>query len=668
MRELSAIRGFGPARLKQLEEKGIRTSLDLLDNLPVAYRDTTRPVSPGQAKPDPGLCIEGFVTGKPALNRTHGRQWVSAVVADECGRVRCMWFNQPWVREKLQQDSLVVLYGNCVQKKNGLFLINPVIVQKGVIEPVYRAIPGVGQKVLRDAVKLLLEEYDEPDVLSARLREAHGLMDRREALFQAHFPSDETMLAAAKHRLAFEELILFQAALSGAAERDRHAEPICITDEEERRFLEALPYQPTNAQMRVFSEIRADMAKDRSMARLVQGDVGSGKTIIALYALYACARSGGQGALMVPTEVLAAQQWQSAMDLLGRKFGITCGLLTGNMTAQQRKIALESIRTGEWQVIIGTHALISEGVEYRSLRLVVTDEQHRFGVRQRTRLQLMGGEPHVLVMSATPIPRTLSLILYGDLDLSVVDELPPGRIPVRTRIIPEQKREAMYGFIRKEAEQGHQTYVVCPLVGDEEDAQGMMDVPSASAMQRELEEKLKPLSVGLIHGRMKKQQKEDTLTAFREGSIDVLVTTTVIEVGVNVPNATIMVIEGAERFGLAQLHQLRGRVGRGAAESWCFLMAEPNARLQAMMETSDGFEIARRDLEIRGAGEVFGTKQHGAPQMPALMLTTETKLLDEARRAYLEIAGSKALAEEYQRLRRAALAKHRQETQITGFN
>ena len=390
------------------------------------------------------------------------------------------------------------------------------------------------------------------------------------------------------------------------------------------------------------------------MARLVQGDVGSGKTLIALYALYLCARSGGQGVLMAPTEILAQQHYESARMLFAR-WGIRCVLLTGSMTAAARRTALEALETGEGQIAIGTHALISEGVRYADLRLVVTDEQHRFGVRQRTRLQEKGGSPHVLVMSATPIPRTLSLILYGDLDLSTVDEMPPGRKPVRTRIVPEEKREAMYAFIRQEAERGKQAYVVCPTVGDDE-ADGAEEdaVRSAVQMARMLAKALFPLRVGLVHGQMKKQQKEETVAAFRDGRLDVLAATTVIEVGVNVPNATIMVIEGADHFGLAQLHQLRGRVGRGSDESWCFLMAEPNERLRVLQETSDGFVIAQKDLEMRGAGELFGTRQHGAPQMPALMLTTDPRLLDEARTAYLEIAGAPELETEKMALMHAA--------------
>ncbi len=667
MRELSSIKGFGPARLRALEERGIRTAGDLLERLPAGYRDTTRPLSPVQMLPGTRACFEGFVVGTPALHRVHGRQWVSATVGDECGSVRCMWFNQPWMKDRLRADEHVVLYGTCAQKKNGRFVINPTMEEAGKIIPVYSPVPGVGQKTLRDAVALLLSEYDEADPLSPRLRERYGLMNRQPALQEAHFPGSLAQLEKAKHRLAFEELLLFQTAVAGGAGQRCAAVPARVDEADEALFWGSLPYAPTGAQRRVAAEIRGDMEQDRAMARLVQGDVGSGKTLIAFYALWLCVKGGGQGALMAPTEILAQQHWESARAMLG-KLGVSCGLLTGSMTAAERRRALEAVACGEWQVVIGTHALISEDVRYSDLRLVVTDEQHRFGVRQRTRLQEKGGGVHVLVMSATPIPRTLSLILYGDLDLSVVDEMPPGRKTVSTRIVPEEKREGMYAFIQRQAEQGRQTYVVCPTVGEEEDEEDALPIPSATARQKELQRRLPSLRVGLVHGRMGKREKEDTVLAFRQGQLDVLVATTVIEVGVNVPNATTMVIESADRFGLAQLHQLRGRVGRGAEESWCFLMAEPNERLKILQETSDGFRIAQKDLELRGAGEVFGTRQHGVPEMPALMLTNDTALLEETHRAFLEVSGDAALREEYEALQRAARRRHGSRTADAGIN
>ena len=665
MRRLSEIKGFGPKRLEALAKKGIETSRDLVETLPVGYRDTTQPLSPVQMTEGTQGCFTGFVTGKPALHRARGMQWVSAVIADECGRLRCMWFNQPWMKDRLFDTQQVTLFGQAVRKKSGLFVINPTLEEPGKITPVYAPVPGVGQKPLRDAVALLLNEYDEPDELPESLVSRLGLMDRREALRQAHFPQSAEALARAKERLAFEELLLFQAAVIGEAGERRETMPLQVREEWIGEFYSSLPFPPTGAQRRAIQDVAQDLRGDRAMARMIQGDVGCGKTLIALCALYLCVRAGGQGALMAPTEILAAQHLQSAVETLA-PLGVTCGLVTGRMTAAERRRAREAIASGEWQVVIGTHALLSEGVEFENLRLVVTDEQHRFGVRQRTRLEGKGLSPHVMVMSATPIPRSLSLVLYGDLDISAVDELPPGRRAVTTRIVPEEKRQDMYAFIRAEAEKGHQAYVVCPLVGEGmEEAEPLR---SATAEQRELAEALAPLSVGLIHGRMNKQLKEETLGRFYAGEIDVLVATTVIEVGVNVPRATIMVIEGAERFGLAQLHQLRGRVGRGAQESWCFLMAEPNDRLRTLTKTNDGFAVAQKDLELRGAGEFFGTRQHGQPMMPALMLTGDGRLLACAREVFLSVLQDPGREEERRALLAAARRRHASGGQGFGRN
>ncbi len=634
MRTLREIKGFGPKRLEALSRKGIDTAQDLIERLPVGYRDTTHPLSPAQMTAGTTACFEGFVVGKPALHRARGMQWVSATVGDELGRVRCMWFNQPWMKDNLHDTQHVVLYGQAVRKKTGVFVLNPSMEEPGSISPTYAAVPGVGQKPLRDAVRLLLDEYDEEDPLPVSFVARYGLMDRRQALEAVHFPQNFDTLAKAKERLAFEELLLFQAGVAASAGTRRDAQPLGVDPAWIEDFFGALPFLPTGSQRRVMDEIVPDLNGSTAMARMVQGDVGCGKTLIAFCALYLCVRAGGQGALMAPTEILASQHFKSAVETLA-PLGISCGLVTGKMTAAERRRAREAIASGEWQVVIGTHALISEDVGFADLRLVITDEQHRFGVRQRTKLEGKGLSPHVLVMSATPIPRTLSLVLYGDLDISIVDELPPGRTPVRTRIVPEEKREGLYSFIRAEAAKGYQTYVVCPLVG-EDDVEDT-DLRSAAQVQKELAQALAPLSVGLVHGKMKKLDKEEALERFYAGEMDVLVATTVIEVGVNVPRATVMVIEGAERFGLAQLHQLRGRVGRGVQESWCFLMAEPNERLKTLVSTNDGFVVAKKDLEIRGAGEFFGTRQSGQAQMPALMLASDSRLLARTRDAFLEI-------------------------------
>ncbi len=592
--------------------------------------------------------------GRPVLHRAHGMQWVSATVADECGQVRCMWFNQPWMKDKLLDTQRVTLYGCADRKKTGVFVINPTMEQHGIIQPIYAPVPGVGQKLLRDAIRLLLEEYDAEDPLPQRLLERYRLMGRREALIQAHFPNDTAQLARAKNRLSFEELLLYQTAVLDEAGERRHTMPLPVENAWIDTFCGSLPFPLTDAQRRAIGDIVNDLRDVRAMARMVQGDVGCGKTVIAFCAMYLCARAGGQSALMAPTEILAVQHWNSAQEIL-RPLGVTCGLITGHMTAAEKRRAREAVACGEWQAVVGTHALISEGVEFANLTLAITDEQHRFGVRQRTRLEGMGDSPNVMVMSATPIPRTLSLVLYGDLDISAVDELPPGRKPVHTRIVPEEKRDGMYGFIRDKAAQGQQTYVVCPLIGRED---GNSESKSACEVYSELKRSLAPLRVGLVHGRLSGQEKEEVLSRFYAGQLYVLVTKTVIEVGVNVPNATVMVIEGAERFGLAQLHQLRGRVGRGAQESWCFLMAEPNERLRTLVSTNDGFAIAQKDLELRGAGEFFGEKQHGEPRMPAVMLAGDSRLLAQTREALLMLKQDDMWAEEWQRVRKAAKEKY----------
>lgn len=634
MRELHDLQGWGKKRLALLESRDIVRSSQLLYTLPSGYQDTSQ-LTPIDQMTEEGrsYAFEGTVITGPSLHRVRGMQWVSATIFDESAKIRVMWFNQPWMKAQLAGEQHVVLYGLLTRKKSGLIVVNPSIVKERAILPVYRSIAGIPGKLMKDTIRLLLDEYDEEEDMPLELMEQYGLCSKKFALRQIHFPEDTDSLQRAKYRLAFEELLYYQASLTGLISQRPNGIQIGCEERDEEDFFDSLRFAPTGAQRRVMKQIACDLRSPVAMARMVQGDVGCGKTLIAFGALVLCVNAGFQGALMAPTEILAGQHLQSAMEML-RPLGITCGLLTGKLTAAQKRLAKEAIESGEWQVVIGTHALISEGVNFKCLGLVITDEQHRFGVRQRTNLALKGEQPNVLVMSATPIPRSLALVLYGDLDISVVDEMPPGRKTVTTRIVPEEKREGMYAFIRAEASCGRQTYIVCPLVGDS-DAEGMEEMKSAQTLFEELKSShLKQLRIGLVHGRMKAQDKDDTLGEFRQGALDVLVSTTVIEVGVNVPNATIMVIEDAHRFGLAQLHQLRGRVGRGAQESWCFLLSKPNERLKTLCQTNDGFVIAQKDLELRGSGEFFGTRQSGDPQMPALMLAGESKILERTQEAW----------------------------------
>ena len=606
---LTDIKGIGPARVKAFEAAGIRTVRELVMFLPREYRDLSHPVALSDLKSGDTAAVRVRVAGEVSQRRARRLVITKLYVTDGTQILPVIWYNQPWLKKQMVPDRELLLYGRAEMKSGYVTLISPVIEQGEGLIPVYRNIPGIPAKALRQSIEAALGmcEGQWPDELPEALRRRYDLCERNFAMRNAHFPQNREALEAARRRIAFEELLLYQVALSLFRRTGQAGVQIDFPDDAVERFWSALPFSPTLAQRRVLSEVASDLRSPRAMARMVQGDVGSGKTAIAFAAIALAHAGGWQSALMAPTEVLARQHYEAAKRLL-EPMGMKCGLLVGSLTPKQHRLAHEAIASGEWDVAIGTHALITEGVGYRRLGLVVTDEQHRFGVRQRTMLSDKGDAPNVLVMSATPIPRTLSLILYGDLDISIVDELPPGRTPVQTRIVPEARREGLYGFLREEVRKGRQVYFVCPLVEESE----AIEASPAEMVYEELRTKhLSDLRVELVHGRMKPADKDAALERFRAGEADVLVSTTVIEVGVNVPNATVMVIENAERFGLAQLHQLRGRVGRGCHESWCFLMAEPNERLRFMCATSDGFKVAQKDMELRGPGELFGTRQSG---------------------------------------------------------
>ena len=606
---LTTIRGIGPAKTKAFEAAGIHTVRELVMFLPKEYRDLDDITALCDLRPGDTAAVKVRVAGEASVRFARKLTIIKVYVTDGSETLPVVWFNQPWLKAQMTQGRELLLYGRAELRNGVVTLVSPTVESGGGLVPVYRNIQGIPAKALRQSVEAALKicEGQWPDELPERVRRRHGLCERNFAMRCAHFPDSREALLAARRRIAFEELLLYQVALQLFRHGDRPGIQIEFPEEAVERFWSALPFAPTNAQRRVLDEVAADLRSERAMARMIQGDVGSGKTALAFAAIALAHAGGWQSALMAPTEVLARQHYESAKQLL-EPLGLRCGLLVGSLTVKQHRLAHEAVATGQWDVAIGTHALITEGVEYKNLGLVVTDEQHRFGVRQRSMLSEKGDAPNVLVMSATPIPRTLSLILYGDLDISIVDELPPGRTPVRTRIVPEAKREGLYGFLREEVRKGRQVYFVCPLV---EESEAIEAVPAEVVYEDLRTKKLPDLRIELVHGRMKPADKDAALERFRKGEADVLVSTTVIEVGVNVPNATVMVIENAERFGLAQLHQLRGRVGRGAHESWCFLMAEPNARLKFMCSTSDGFKVAQKDMELRGPGELFGTRQSG---------------------------------------------------------
>ncbi len=622
---LSQIRGIGPARLKAFEAAGIRTVRELVMFLPREYRDLTQTVPLSELKAGDVAALRVRVAGEVMERRARRLLITKLYVTDGTETLPVLWYNQPWLKKQMAPGRELLLYGKAEHKQGYVTLVSPTVEAAQGLIPVYHNIPGIPPKALRQSVEAALKlcEGQWPDELPEALRRRYGLCERNFAMRNAHFPDSREALEAARRRVAFEELLLYQVALRLFRSAGRQGVQIDFDDAELEAFWDALPFAPTNAQRRVLGEVAADLRSEKAMARMVQGDVGSGKTAIAFAAIALAHAGGWQSALMAPTEVLARQHFDAAQKLLA-PMDIRAGLLVGSLTQKQHRLAHEAIAAGEWDCVIGTHALITEGVEYRKLGLVVTDEQHRFGVRQRTLLSEKGDAPNVLVMSATPIPRTLSLILYGDLDISIVDELPPGRTPVSTRIVPESKRPGLYDFLRREVAKGRQAYFVCPLV---EESEAVEAVPAEAVYEDLRTSKLPELRIELVHGRMKSADKDAALERFRAGEADILVSTTVIEVGVNVPNATVMVIENAERFGLAQLHQLRGRVGRGTEESWCFLMAEPNPRLRFLCSTTDGFKIAQKDMELRGPGELFGTRQSGTLTAGIGALAGDTEML-----------------------------------------
>lgn len=634
--ELSSIKGIGPTRLDALRAVGISSLRDLLYTLPVRYEDhhTLTKIADiyAQYSSTRPYMINGTFAQKLSLSRFHGLTKIFGTFSDTTGSIRVCWYNQPWLVQQIQPGQSIRLYGKVSEKKGILTLQNPSVIQDdGGLEPVYRSVGGITPKTFRKLISEAIPYMNEccPETIPDRIRQSHHLCDLSTALQQVHFPESEESIQIARRRIAFEKALLFQTSIRMLGKKKEAARPIHISSSTTGDFWSLLPYSPTIAQKRVLDEIMHDISRETAMSRIVQGDVGCGKTVIAFGAIYAACHDGFQAAMMAPTEILASQHYQNAIAILAPA-GIRCRLLTGSTKAAERRAILNELRTGECQVVFGTHALISHDVIYQRLGLVITDEQHRFGVRQRSDLQNKGKQdafvPHVLVMSATPIPRTLALVLYGDLDISIVDELPPGRLPVSTRLVPESKKMDMYRFARLKIADGQQIYIVHPLVEDSEEADELL---SATSQYESLKDTVfNGIPTALVHGAMKEAEKDRTIELFREGKISVLFSTTVIEVGVNVPNATIMIIENAERFGLSQLHQLRGRVGRGSNESWCFLSAEPNERLRVFCSTNDGFVIAQKDLELRGPGELTGTRQSGTG-IESVLVGMDISILEE---------------------------------------
>ena len=635
---LSRIKGIGPARLKAFHEAGIDTVRDLLACLPREYRDLSdiHPLSTLSAGEEAAVRVR--VAGGVSMHRAGKLVIVKARVADESESMAAVWYNQPWLRDTLVPGRELLLYGKVEARFGELQLVSPAFESGEGLKPVYRPLPGIPQKTLVQAIQSALAlqdgQWDEP--LPESLRRRHGLCERNYAVLNAHRPISREALAAARRRLAFEELLLFQVGLWLMRGQKREGVTIDAPDALGDEFWQTLPFTPTNAQRRVLKEVLADLRAPHPMARLVQGDVGSGKTMVAAAGIYFAVKNGLQAALMAPTEILAEQHYHTLAPLL-EKLGVRCALLTASTKAKTRRSILEQLAAGEIDLAIGTHALLSPDISYQNLGLVVTDEQHRFGVNQRAALGAKGENPHLLVMSATPIPRTLALMIYGDLDVSVIDELPPGRRSIETYAVPSSYHERIYAFLEKQLAEGRQAYIVCPMV--EENGELPDERKAVTAYAEKLQKEVLPnRTVRFLHGKMKAKEKETVMRAFAAGEIDVLVSTTVVEVGVDVPNASVMLIENAECFGLSQLHQLRGRVGRGPWQSYCILVSDNRGednitRLDAMRRTQSGFALAEEDLKLRGPGDFFGARQHGLPTLRVADFACDMELLYEAQGA-----------------------------------
>ena len=634
---LTSVKGIGPKRAEQFESLGVCSVQELLYRLPRDYLDYSIVTPVVQLANGVSAAVHVRIGSTPRFFRSKGMTITSVTAQDETGNVTLKWFNQPYRSAQVKAGDTVYACGRVIRKKN-VSIVNPMIADAlpGIL-PVYSTIKGLNQRTWRDAIHAALEAVwdDIPDTLPAAIREHYELAPLALVLRHAHFPISREALAIARKRLDFENALLYFTAMEmQKADRARQNGFAFDTSGVFEKFRAKLSYELTNAQKRSIDEIALDMQKPIPMNRLLQGDVGSGKTAVAMYALCTAAANGKQGVLLAPTEILAEQHFSSMQDI----FGSSVVLLTGGMKKSERDAVLKRVADGTALCVVGTHALLSGDVRFNDLGCVVTDEQHRFGVRQRAAMMEKGIRPDMLVMSATPIPRTLALILYGDLDISVIDELPPGRKEIKTSIVPRKKRVDMYRYIAEQTEKKVQTYVVCPLIEESES----IDCPSVDEIYTEIKEALPQTRIGKLHGQIREQEKKRVMRAFRDGKIDVLVATTVIEVGVHVPNACIMVIEGAERFGLSQLHQLRGRVGRSSAQSYCFLLygsqnEEENQRMKAMTQTNDGFEIAQKDLLLRGPGDFIGVRQHGDGAISALVGTMDVRMLEQAGKAVKEI-------------------------------
>ena len=675
-KDVKYVKTVGPNRVKLLNKLNIYTLKDLIEYYPRDYEDRSKPKNLYECIDGEEVLIEAMATGR--INEMHkGRMTISRlIVKDQTGKCYITWFNQGYLRDKFQPGRMYRFFGK-ISNKNGRLEMNSPVYDEidqskntGKIIPIYPLTFELKQNTLRRIIEngLLEVKGQLPETLPEYILKENNLWDINNTIERIHFPIEFSDFNKARERLVFEELLTMQLALLKLKNNYEHeTDGIQFSkDVHMSNVINMLPFRLTKAQLRVLEEIDRDMESNKPMNRLLQGDVGSGKTVVAMIAAYKAVKSGYQATIMAPTAILASQHLESFKGILD-ELGIRTELLISNVTKKKKAEILEKLQSGEIDVLIGTHAILEENVVFKNLGLVVTDEQHRFGVKQRSTIAAKGQNPDIIAMSATPIPRTLALILYGDLDISIIDELPPNRKKIETFAVRKNMEERVNNFIKKQIAEGRQAYIVCPLVEENEDMEGLQSVVELA--EKYQKETFSEYKVAYLHGKMKPKEKDEIMQRFKDGEIQILIATTVIEVGVNVPNASIMVVENAERFGLAQLHQLRGRVGRGEYQSYCILKYEGNGetirqRMKVMCDTNDGFIISEKDLELRGSGDFFGTEQHGLPEFKIANLFEDMAVLKKVQGLALKIMEDDPLLEKEKNAKLNDLVKEKFSSRI----